>query len=821
VIEPGSAVEEASYIIFHDDDTPKNYYAKDGNTGSIVKNSDNASEVINWAISQLDKGKVFIKAGTYDMTASIVLKDFVDIVGEGYYSTILSMATNNIPMIISPKNATGHPKAVMSSIRDMVLFGNKSYYSSTYGIEAIIYKASIERVLIRDFGIAGIRFFGIGENWYGERTYEVKLLNSIISNNKQAQIIWDEYSSDNFIDNIMIYCGVDAGYGIVYNGGGGDMYSNVHINRCKNSVYFIWSSGVMFNQCYFDGDSDQYSVTEEHVLIEPDVGKTVGVLNFLGCNFLSNHKTGDTYSVIKLNATNGRIGYVKIHESRFTYGGSKKPKYIYEEVNGENIFNVSLIDNILIQDTYTAASPFKIESNSTIVRDNIGYPSVYSEASYVIFTDGSKIYAQNGDTGTVEFSDKNASKVIQSAIDSTMSSPTFFDRGGQIFIKGGVYNLTAPLKIIGQVNKGIEFIGEGKDATWFTSAENINMIELSKAPFVRLAHFSMRFTGNGPVKSAIRGLSVGGLIGDLDSSIYSGTIEDIKIETLQQNSDFALYLTNPFYSKLDNLRIGANKCIKLEANSTALLFGNTALGRMLLVPQGPNSIGLELSALNPPYGTHVYTNRTLWLINNYAQLQIFTLNPSLGSKGVILRGVELANLDALEIEGPEIGVEISNQSFGNRIKLQYMGGVSKTQFLVDSTSKNNVITSLSLADVPMPGVVFLNDSNRDALAPTQILNTMIEGGNWSSTPIIKTSATVFKNFRGYLGVSENRDNASGNSPIIIPNTTHMFVMEPSSIIATPKSGLFNVRAYWNDGDKTIRIEHDAGTSAEVYWHAEV
>jgi len=47
VIEPGSAVEAASYIIFHDDEGF--VYAKSGDTGEIVNSDTDAATVINWA----------------------------------------------------------------------------------------------------------------------------------------------------------------------------------------------------------------------------------------------------------------------------------------------------------------------------------------------------------------------------------------------------------------------------------------------------------------------------------------------------------------------------------------------------------------------------------------------------------------------------------------------------------------------------------------------------------------------------------------------------------------------------------------------------
>jgi len=74
VIEPGSAVETASYVIFHDDETPKNYYAKDGDTGEIEFSGPNFIEdVIDNIIAP--NRRIYIKAGTYYAEKSLRVYD--------------------------------------------------------------------------------------------------------------------------------------------------------------------------------------------------------------------------------------------------------------------------------------------------------------------------------------------------------------------------------------------------------------------------------------------------------------------------------------------------------------------------------------------------------------------------------------------------------------------------------------------------------------------------------------------------------------------------------------------------------------------------
>ena len=73
-----------------------------------------------------------------------------------------------------------------------------------------------------------------------------------------------------------------------------------------------------------------------------------------------------------------------------------------------------------------------------------------SPASYIVYTDGSKYYAKNGSTGIIEYSDVDATKVIQYAVNNAPS-------GGLVLIKAGTYNITDTITI----NKSLRLLGEG------------------------------------------------------------------------------------------------------------------------------------------------------------------------------------------------------------------------------------------------------------------------------------------------------------------------------------------------------------------------
>jgi len=92
-----------------------------------------------------------------------------------------------------------------------------------------------------------------------------------------------------------------------------------------------------------------------------------------------------------------------------------------------------------------------LESFKTVMEPG----SMATEASYIIFTDGTNYYARNGLTGEIEFQSNNASYVIQSVIDS-------LENGGTILLKGKIFLGTSgiTLKYDGQYLVGL---GAGLD----------------------------------------------------------------------------------------------------------------------------------------------------------------------------------------------------------------------------------------------------------------------------------------------------------------------------------------------------------------------
>ena len=80
-----------------------------------------------------------------------------------------------------------------------------------------------------------------------------------------------------------------------------------------------------------------------------------------------------------------------------------------------------------------------------------------SSASYIVYTDGSKYYAKNGDTGMIEYSDADVSNLLQNVINTLYQQYG----GGKLFIKRGTYYPTKTISI----PDGIKLIVEGEGDT--------------------------------------------------------------------------------------------------------------------------------------------------------------------------------------------------------------------------------------------------------------------------------------------------------------------------------------------------------------------
>jgi len=144
-------------------------------------------------------------------------------------------------------------------------------------------------------------------------------------------------------------------------------------------------------------------------------------------------------------------------------GGSAPDVAIYYDGSSKSHWEIPtnleiFSDQFLKLDGSNANSDVDISPYNLTV-NNISAFNLKSPASYIIWTDGSTIYALNGSTGEIDYSGTDAATVIQNATDTSSD-------GDMIFIKSGTYTMSfSDGSPILSCSKSIHIVGENRDNT--------------------------------------------------------------------------------------------------------------------------------------------------------------------------------------------------------------------------------------------------------------------------------------------------------------------------------------------------------------------
>jgi hypothetical protein len=170
--------------------------------------------------------------------------------------------------------------------------------------------------------------------------------------------------------------------------------------------------------------------------------------------------------------------------------------------------------------------------------------SMAEEASYIVFTDTTgKYFAKNGKTGKIEYSDTNASNVIQYAL-SSMSG------GGRLVIKDGIYYISQPLLF----NYDSDIIIEGSSAIIVPTNSNITIFDLRASSFgagyrLYTAVKSIRFWNQYGVTdvTAIK------VTNRTASMIVQNVVVDLATAVVVEGAESAFIAFNNLYTKGDGV----------------------------------------------------------------------------------------------------------------------------------------------------------------------------------------------------------------------------------------------------------------------------
>jgi hypothetical protein len=218
-----------------------------------------------------------------------------------------------------------------------------------------------------------------------------------------------------------------------------------------------------------------------------------------------------------------------------------------------------------------------------------------TEASYVIFTDGTTIYARNGTTGAIDYSGTDASTVIQAAINALAS-------GGKIFIKAATYNVDSDI-IIAYNKTVIE--GEGIYATLFNCTGSAHdVFSIDGKSFCRIAHLGIN--GNREIISYPDPPTIPPRAISITTGAEHNVIEDVYVYGhadgfgIDYGNDNEIINCKSYNNKFVGVAIGSNTVGKLSERN--MVIGGEYWGQ---------TSGIEIFGLG--VGTNSYANSTILL----------------------------------------------------------------------------------------------------------------------------------------------------------------------------------------------------------------
>jgi len=254
VIQEGSMVTEASYIIFKDGTT---YYARNGKTGAISYSGTNCSAVVESAYNS-DPSLIHFSSGMFYFTHGIIIEDSnVNFEGEGSDNTKLYLdnGANCHLFSITPGTLKN-----FISIRSMTLWGNKGQQSGqSHGIYVYGYAGDLffTDLYIDDFLNKGIYILPITRVW------NVWIQRCLIEGNDEAGISLNNTVGIHFVhikDNYIFNNGVGIRV-FQKNGRGLEIESNIIYENGEHGILFegVNYASITDNHIFDNSDTTAYT----------------------------------------------------------------------------------------------------------------------------------------------------------------------------------------------------------------------------------------------------------------------------------------------------------------------------------------------------------------------------------------------------------------------------------------------------------------------------------------------------------------------------------------------------------------------------------
>ncbi len=378
IVEPGSMVTEASYIIFTDG---MNVYARDGNTGEIVKNSNNASEVLQYTIDKsINGGKIFVK-GLFIIKNDFVIPAITEdltIEGMGY----------------SPLSTNYYNESTLAFINSTI---TNSLSSNSAG-----------RLILKNLNLEF-------SNVVNRSLIFLNYITPYFENVKISETGCTWPASTGYINMAVVFANVSGPPGVH------NVFRDVRLRLTDNYAlgFYFHKESVVWDNLYIDFTNCDNA---RGICL---VGVNLQTINNLYVWFNS---AADNDQIIQLSSSSADINVLTV--STQAGAGTNTPNVVFSKsIGGLGYISVGWIyGDVTYGSTPTAPcycfADATVQSKVTINRFQDQEPgSMVTEVSYIIFKDDyGNIYARNGNTGEIEFSGTDDSTIIQVVIDKETQS---------------------------------------------------------------------------------------------------------------------------------------------------------------------------------------------------------------------------------------------------------------------------------------------------------------------------------------------------------------------------------------------------------------
>jgi hypothetical protein len=447
--------------------------------------------------------------------------------------------------------------------------------------------------------------------------------------------------------------------------------------------------------------------------------------------------------------------------------------------------------------------------------------SMVTEASYVIFTDGSTIYARNGQTGEIEFSGADAATVIQSAINAVLAS-TY---AGSIYIREGLYLIGTNI-LISAYDKSIIIAGAGKRSTVFQASADINVFTIKDGVTAHLR--DLKIDMNNKNGNGIFGDRTGA---NSQSCNIFGSIEDVYIENVKNNY-WGIYLINPSYMYIKNIDISTNgNGLLLENNRIdGINRGNSHISYVNVQLFGSNCAAIKLNSVN-------VSSKGMINLNSFTNIEIEGFGTNSNQNGIVLYDSSYNTFTHIDIEDLDTGDNIqlngsgiSSCKFNTFTGSGYQSVSNNFIHCIGSNARGNIFRDMHAIGSSSSARLIYEESLTGYDGNTYE-NIVAIGTNWDLSNLITIQAN--SHLRGTTGrggatsslkYSENSGTATVNGAVSSVTVNHGLAITPKIVTVTPQQSGQGKVWVTNKNTATFTINFDTQSGASTWyfdWYAEV